>query len=56
MAATRLREGAVVVELSLSDADEIIIALQIGKPNERRRKLIDKIKMATASTRRTVHR
>jgi hypothetical protein len=45
----RPRTRAVIVELSFSDADEVIAALQTGKPSDRRKKIIDKIKKAAAS-------
>jgi hypothetical protein len=41
---------AVVVELTSADVDEIISALKTGKPNERRQKIISKIKKAAAAT------
>ena len=39
----------VVIELSLADTNEVVLALKTGKPNERRRRIIDKIRKATAS-------
>ena len=45
----RVQAGGVVVELTRADVDEVITALRTGKPNEHRRKIINKIKRAAAS-------